>query len=52
VDRGYTSTTAALTSLYSAITIMLAWTFLHERLRPANWAGVAVVLSGVFFVSL
>jgi hypothetical protein len=34
-DRGYTPTTAALTSLYRGVTILLAWTFLRERLQPA-----------------
>ncbi len=52
VEHGYTSTTAALTSLYSAVTIALAWVFFHERLRPVQWAGVGVVLTGVLFVSL
>ncbi len=52
VDSAFTSTTTALTSLYSAVTILLAWLLLRERLAPQQWAGVAVVLVGVLLVSL
>jgi drug/metabolite transporter (DMT)-like permease len=52
VDSAYTTTTTALTSLYSTVTILLAWVILRERLARMQWAGVAVVLAGVFLVSL
>lgn len=52
VDSAYTTTTTALTSLYSVVTVFLAWTLLRERLSISQWAGVAVVLGGVFLVSL
>jgi drug/metabolite transporter (DMT)-like permease len=52
VDSAYTTTTTALTSLYSAVTVLLAWSLLRERLARAQWAGVGVVLAGVFLVSL
>jgi drug/metabolite transporter (DMT)-like permease len=52
VDSAYTTTTTALTSLYSTVTILLAWAILRERLARMQWAGVGVVLAGVFLVSL
>jgi drug/metabolite transporter (DMT)-like permease len=52
VDSAFTTTTTALTSLYSAVTVLLAWGILRERLARAQWAGVGVVLAGVFLVSL
>ena len=52
VDTAYTTTTTALASLYSAVTVLLAWAVLHERLDPAQWAGVGVVLAGVLLVSI
>jgi drug/metabolite transporter (DMT)-like permease len=52
VDSAYTTTTTALTSLYSTVTILLAWVILRERLARMQWAGVGVVLAGVFLVSL
>ncbi|MFL5760945.1 MAG: EamA family transporter [Thermomicrobiales bacterium] len=51
VDSTYTTTTTALTSLYSAVTVLLAWLLLRERLARQQWAGVAVVLAGVVLVS-
>jgi drug/metabolite transporter (DMT)-like permease len=52
VDRAYTTTTTALVSLYSMVTVVLAWAILRERLAPGQWAGVAVVLAGVLLVSI
>lgn len=52
VDAAFTTTTTALTSLYSAVTVLLAWLFLRERLRGSQWAGIGVVLAGVFLVSV
>jgi drug/metabolite transporter (DMT)-like permease len=42
----------AMASLFSAITVLLAWIFLRERLNRAQWVGVAVILFGVLIVSL
>jgi drug/metabolite transporter (DMT)-like permease len=38
-------------SSFSAITVLLARVFLGERLRPAQWVGVAVILVGVAILS-
>jgi drug/metabolite transporter (DMT)-like permease len=50
----FTSTTVAtaLSSLFAAVTIFMAWLFLKERLARIQWAGVAVILLGVLMVSL
>ncbi|NEW05717.1 DMT family transporter [Paenibacillus sp. SYP-B3998] len=48
----YTTSTTALASLYSLITILLAWIFFKERLSKAQWTGIAIVLLGVIAVSM
>ena len=52
ISETYTTITTALASLYSAVTVLLAWLFLRERLSRAQTVGIAVVLAGVLFVSL
>lgn len=42
----------ALASLFSAVTVLLAWIFLKERLSRMQWVGVIVILVGVLLVSL
>ncbi|MEC0175108.1 DMT family transporter [Paenibacillus favisporus] len=48
----YTTSTTALTSLYSVVTILMAGAILKERLEKTQWIGVSVVLLGVIAVSL
>ena len=52
IASAYTSIVTALASLFSAVTVLLAWAILRERLAPAQWTGVAVILAGVLLVSL
>jgi drug/metabolite transporter (DMT)-like permease len=52
IGSAYTSIVTALASLFSAVTVLLAWAILRERLAPVQWAGVAVILAGVLLVSL
>jgi drug/metabolite transporter (DMT)-like permease len=52
IGSAYTSIVTALASLFSAVTVLLAWAILRERLAPAQWAGVTVILAGVLLVSL
>lgn len=42
----------AVASLFSVVTVLLAGVLLKERLKPLQWIGVAVILSGVLIVSL
>ena len=48
---GYLAIVAVLTALYPASTVALAAIFLHERLRPPQWAGAALALAGVACIS-
>lgn len=41
----------ALASLFSVVTILLAWIFLRERLSAPQWVGVITILLGVLLVS-
>lgn len=48
----YVSVVTALASLFSVVTVILAWRFLRERLAAHQWAGVAIILAGIALVSL
>lgn len=48
----YATVVTALASLFSVITVLLAWAFLRERLAMHQWTGVAVILVGILLVSL
>lgn len=41
---------AVIASLFSAVTILLAWLFLREKLAPNQWAGVFIILLGMALV--
>lgn len=53
---GYTtaqvSIVSVLASLFSAVTVLLAWLFLHDRLQWNQWFGVGVIFVGVALVNL
>ena len=46
-----TAVVSILSSLYSAVTVLLALVFLNERLSKLQWSAVAVILVGVGLVS-
>lgn len=48
----YATVVTALASLFSVVTVLLAWKFLRERLAIHQWAGVALILVGILLVSL
>jgi drug/metabolite transporter (DMT)-like permease len=33
-------------------TVLLAWTFLRERLTPSQWAGVVLAFAGVGLIAI
>ncbi len=41
-----------LISLYSAVTILLAWIFLREHLQWSQWLGVGIIFGGFVLVNL
>ncbi len=48
---GLLSVVAVLASLYPAVTVLLAWRFDHERLRPVQVTGVVAALAGVVLLA-
>lgn len=52
ISSNYTTIVTAVASLFSVVTILLAWALLRERLARSQWLGVFVILLGVLLVSL
>ena len=56
VAIGYTtdqiSVVSVLASLFSAVTVLLAWIFLREKLQWSQWLGIAIIFLGVALVKL
>lgn len=48
----YVTVVTAVASLFSVVTVLLAWAFLRERLSRQQWMGVAVIFLGILLVSL
>jgi drug/metabolite transporter (DMT)-like permease len=46
------SIVTVLSSLFSAVTVVLAWIFLHERLDRTQWIGVIIIFCGIVLVSV
>ena len=49
---GPVSVVSVLASLYGAVTVVLSWIFLRERLEWSQWLGLAVLFGGIAMVSL
>jgi drug/metabolite transporter (DMT)-like permease len=52
INGSYTTVVVALASVYSAVTVLLAWLLLRERLAASQWGGIVVILVGVLMISL
>lgn len=48
---GPVSVVTVLVSLYGAVTVLLSWVFLRERLERSQWLGVALIFAGIVLVS-
>lgn len=52
LGTGHVSVVSVLASLYGAVTVLLSWIFLRERLERSQWLGIALIFAGIIFVSL
>jgi drug/metabolite transporter (DMT)-like permease len=46
------SIVSVISSLYSAVTVVLAWIILRERLQRSQWCGIGVVFAGLILVNI
>ncbi|MGB8541835.1 MAG: DMT family transporter [Candidatus Acidiferrales bacterium] len=49
---GPVSVVSVLASLYGAVTVLLSWIFLRERLERSQWLGIALIFAGIICVSI
>jgi len=49
---GQVSVASVLASLYGAVTVLLAWIFLRERLERTQWCGIVLIFIGIVLVSV
>jgi len=49
---GQVSVVSVLASLYGAVTVLLAWIFLRERLEISQWCGIVMIFVGIVLVSI
>jgi uncharacterized membrane protein len=49
---GPVSVVSVLASLYGAVTVLLSWIFLRERLERTQWLGIALIFAGIICVSI
>jgi drug/metabolite transporter (DMT)-like permease len=49
---GAVAVVSVLASLFSTVTVLLAWIFLRERLHWSQWLGIVVIFVGIALVSV
>ncbi|HKN62082.1 MAG TPA: DMT family transporter [Candidatus Acidoferrales bacterium] len=49
---GQVAVVSVLASLYGAVTVVLSWIFLRERLERTQWLGIVLIFTGIVLVSL
>jgi drug/metabolite transporter (DMT)-like permease len=52
LSTGQVSVVSVLASLYGAVTVLLSWIFLRERLERSQWLGIVLIFGGIVLVSL
>jgi len=52
LEIGPVSVVSVVSSLYSAVTVLLAWIVLREQLQRSQWLGVGVVFAGIAMVNI
>jgi drug/metabolite transporter (DMT)-like permease len=49
---GHVAVVSVLASLYGAVTVLLSWIFLRERIDRSQWFGILLIFAGIVLVSL
>jgi drug/metabolite transporter (DMT)-like permease len=52
LSTGQVSVVSVLASLYGAVTVLLSWIFLHEKLERTQWLGIILIFVGIVLVSI
>jgi drug/metabolite transporter (DMT)-like permease len=52
MGTGHVAVVSVLASLYGAVTVLLSWIFLRERIERTQWFGILLIFVGVVLVSL
>ncbi len=52
LTQGQIAIVSVLSSLYSAVTVLLAWIFIREHLQWSQWFGIGVVFAGIVLVNI
>ncbi len=52
LSSGHVAVVAVLASLYGAVTVLLSWLFLRERIDRTQWLGITLIFAGIVMVSL
>jgi drug/metabolite transporter (DMT)-like permease len=52
LHTGQVSVVSVLASLYGAVTVILAWIFLREKLERSQWLGIILIFAGIVLVSV
>ena len=52
LHTGQVSVVSVLASLYGAVTVILAWIFLGEKLERSQWFGIILIFAGIVLVSI
>lgn len=52
LGTGHVAVVSVLASLYGAVTVLLSWIFLRERLEWSQWVGIALIFAGIILVSV
>ena len=52
LHTGQVSVVSVLASLYGAVTVILAWIFLREKLERSQWLGIILIFAGIVLVSI
>jgi drug/metabolite transporter (DMT)-like permease len=52
LTQGEIAIVSVLSSLYSAVTVLLAWIFIREQLQWSQWLGIGVVFIGITLVNI